>query len=270
MKKLVGLFGLILFSFVIARNVHSQTMHIGEVLMVNHVVLKDGIKPEDFRSYFYKEVIPSWSKHSSGNGIYLFNADRGDRKGSFLLVCTSKQITDRQKLPPGSPFNDNTLSGNDPNSVKLTNYITNSNDYTEYRLIGPRQFNPLPVAGLLGMHFIKIKRDSAAAFEKFVRDKLNPSVGHLLPDLQLLYFKAVAGDNAGSYLLIFVLTSSASRDKYWPAGAPETEALKQAFLPYKSLAKDLGSYLVEDSYLKPESGGAAAYFESLEWTDYVK
>jgi hypothetical protein len=270
MKKLIRLFGLIHFSLAVCQTGYSQSMHIGEVLMVNHVVLKEGIKPEDFRSYFYKEVIPSWSKHSSGNGIYLFNADRGDRKGSFLLVCTSKQVADRQKLPAGSPFNDKTLSGNEVNPVSFTNYVSNGDAYTEYRLIGPRQFNPLPVAGILGMHFIKVKKDSAAAFEKFVKDKLNPSVGHLLPDLQLLYFKAAAGDKAGSYLLIFVLTSSASRDKYWPAGAPETEALKQAFLPYKSLAKELGSYLAEDSYLKPESGGAAAYFESLEWTDYVR
>jgi hypothetical protein len=245
-------------------------MHIGEVLMVNHVVLKEGVKPEAFRSYFYKEITPTWNKPSSGNGVYLYNADRGDRKGSFLLVCTSKQITDRQKLPVGSPFNDKTFSGNGANSDKFSNYVSNGEDYTEYRLIGPRQFNPLPVAGLLGMHFIKVKKDSAAAFEKFVKDKLNPSVGHLLPDLQLLYFKGVGGEKTGSYLLIFVLTSSSSRDKYWPAGAPETEALKQAFMPYKSLAKELGSYFVEDSYLKPESGGAAAYFESLEWTDYVK
>ena len=35
------------------------------------------------------------------------------------------------------------------------------------------------------------------------------------------------------------------------------------------LAKELGAYLVPGSYLEPESGGAAAYWESKEWTDYV-
>jgi hypothetical protein len=270
MKKLLKAMGLVFLSCMLALTVQSQSMHIGEVLIVNHVALKEGVNPEAFRSYFYKEVIPSWNKHAAGNGIYLFNADRGDRKGSYLLVCSSKQSSDREKLPAGSPFVDRNLSGKEANSVTISNFVTNSDAYTEYHLIGPKQFVTQPVAGLLGIHFIKVKKDSAAAFEKFVINKLNPTVGHLLPDLQLMYFKATSGNMAGTYLTIFVLKSAAARDKYWPAGAPETQALKDAFLPYKSLAAELGSYLVKDSYLKPESGGAAAYFESLEWTDYIE
>ena len=270
MKKPLRSMGLLFLSVVMALTVQSQSMHIGEVLIVSHVLLKEGVKPENFRNYFNKEVIPSWNKHAAGNGIYLFNADRGDRKGSYLLVCSSSQVSDREKLPAGNPFVDGNFSGKEANSVKLSNFITSSDAYTEYHLIGPKQFSPQPVAGLLGMHFIKVKKDSAAAFEKFVIDKLNPTVGHLLPDLQLMYFKATDGNMAGTYLTIFVLKSAAARDKYWPSGAPETKALTDAFLPYKSLAAELGSYLVKDSYLKPESGGAAAYFESLEWTDYIE
>jgi len=249
---------------------NAQTMHIGEVMVINNPILKENVKPEAFKTYFTKEVMPNWNKYASGNEVYLFSADRGDRKGSFMLVCTSGQEADRKKLPNGSPFADSILSGNDANSVRLGKYVTNSSVYTEYHLIGAKQLVPLPVAGLLGMHNIKVKRDSLASFEKFVTEKLNPTVGHLLPDLQLLYFKGVAGEKAGTYLLIFVLKSPASRDKYWPAGAPETDTLKKAFMPYKALAKQLGSYLEENSYLKPESGGAAAYFESLVWTDYIE
>jgi hypothetical protein len=254
---------------ILARTGHSQSMKIGETLIVNNVSLKKGIEPESFQNYFDKKIAPSWTKNEKGNNIYLFRADRGDKKGSFLLICTSTQKADRTKLPPGSPFTDKVLSGNNPGSIKLSGFITNPDAYTEYQLIGPEQLNPLPVAGLLGIHYIKVKKDSLFTFEKFVKDKLNPAVGQLLPDLQLLYFKAIGGGNTGSYLTIFVLTSGAARDKYWPSGKPETEALTQAFRPLKALAKELGSYLVEDSYLKPESGGAAAYFESLEWTDFV-
>jgi hypothetical protein len=256
--------GPLFLSFATVRTVQSQSMRVGEVLIVNHVVLKEGVKPEDFRTYFNKEIVPLWNKQAVGNRIYLFNADRGDHKGTYLLICTSDQVSDREKLPAGSPFDKGA------SSVKLSNFVANADAYTEYHLIGPGQFNPLPTGGLLGMHFIKVKKDSATAFEKFVIDKLNPSVGHLLPDLQLMYFKATGGNRAGSYLTIFVLKSAAARDKYWPSGAPETQALKDAFLPYESLASTLGSYLMADSYLKPESGGAAAYFESLEWTDYVE
>jgi hypothetical protein len=269
MKKKFNAGLLALACLPIAPKVHSQAMNIGEVLVVNNVVLKADAKPESFQAYFNKEVMPSWNKYKPGNSVFLFKADRGDRKGSYMLVCTSKQVADREKLPAGSPFTDKILSGSTANSVRLTNYLSNTDAYTEYRLIGPQQFSPMPVARLLGMHYIKVKKDSQAGFEKFVIEKLNPSVGHLLPDLQLLYFKAIAGEHAGTYLTIFVLKSPGARDKYWPAGAPETDALKKAFLPYKSLAKELGSYLVADSYLKPESGGAAAYFESLEWTDYI-
>ena len=99
-------------------------------------------------------------------------------------------------------------------------------------------------------------------------EKLHPAVGQLLPDMQLLYYKAVAGENAGSYITIFAIESVAARDKYWPSGAPETELLKQAFRPLNGLAAELGSYLVEGSYLEPK-GGAAAYFESHEWTDFI-
>jgi len=35
------------------------------------------------------------------------------------------------------------------------------------------------------------------------------------------------------------------------------------------LGKELGNYLVEGSYLEPSSGGAAAFFESKEWTDFI-
>jgi hypothetical protein len=121
----------------------------------------------------------------------------------------------------------------------------------------------------LGLHHIKVKEDRKQDFEKLVSDKLHPAVSQLFPDMQLLYYKCVAGEKKGTYLTIFTIDSPKARDKYWPAGAPETEILKKNFKPLESLAKELSEYFVPGSYLEPESGGAAAYWESKEWTDYV-
>jgi len=229
-----------------AVNVYSQGIKMGEVIIVSNSGFKKEINPE---------LIRQLNNNKTGS-FELFQADRGERKGEFLLV--SKGLGIPQTISQSSPFNIKTLS----------EYLNNPQAYTEYRLIGAEKFKSLPSAGIMGIHYLKVKADQKKEFEKFVIEKLNPAVGNLLPDMQLLYYKAVAGEDNGSYITIFTIDSDASRHKYWPAGAPETDILKKAFLPLKELAAQLGTYLVEDSYLKPE-GGAAAYFESLKWTDYV-
>ena len=84
-------------------------------------------------------------------------------------------------------------------------------------------------------------------------------MGQLLTDLQLLYYKAAAGENTGSYITVFTLASPAARHKYWPEGAPETDLLKQAFSPLKGLAQELEPFLLEGSYLTPDSGGGCDF-----------
>ncbi len=213
----------------------SQGMKMGEVIIASNSALKKDVKAEAFQSWFTGEIAPAWNKAKPGASMNLFRADRGDRKGEFLLVCGVTKVTDRSALPAGSPFTEKSLG----------------------------------VAGILGIHYIKIKPERSDDFEKFVVENLHPAVGELLPDMQLLYYKAVAGENAGSYITIFTIASPAARHKYWPEGAPETEILKQAFRPLNGLALELASYLIEGSYLLPDSGGAAAYFESRQWTDFI-
>jgi hypothetical protein len=233
-------------------------MKLGEVIIVSTSTLKKDVKAETFQSNVTKVIAPSWNKGKSGVSMHLFRADRGNRKGEFLLVCGATKLSDRNTLSPGSPFTNNLLS----------DFLSNPDSYTEYHLIGAEKFKSLNTVGILGIHYIKVKQDRSTDFEKFVIEKLHPAVGQLLPDMQLLYYKAVAGENAGSYITIFAIESVAARDKYWPSGAPETELLKQAFRPLNGLAAELGAYLVEGSYLEPK-GGAAAYFESHEWTDFI-
>ena len=224
----------------------AQGMKMGEVIFMSNPGLKNDLKPEALQDYINDEIKPAWKPWVT---THLFRADRGEQKGEYLLVCSLAKAKDRDALPDGSPFKENA--------------------YTEYRLIGGDKLKSLPVAGILGTHFMKVKPERSVEFEKFVVEKLHPSLAQLLPDMGLLYYKAVAGENSGAYVTIFAIQSPAARDKYWPSGAPETEVLKQTFRPLKEVAVQLGSYLLEDSYLKPDSGGAAAYFESVRWTDFI-
>jgi hypothetical protein len=104
------------------------------------------------------------------------------------------------------------------------------------------------------------------AFEQFVGRTLHPAVANLRPDLRLLYYKAVAGPDAGNYIALFALTRE-SRDKYWPGGS-DSDDLREAFKPVQPLTTELSTYLVEGSALT-DPRFAAAVFESRTWTDFV-
>ena len=191
-----------------ANIVYTQGMKMGEVIIISNSGFKKEINPELLRQL---------NNNKSGNSFELFQADRGERKGEFLLV--SRVIGNRNTMSQSSPFNVKTLSG----------FLNKPGSYTEYRLIGAEKFKSLPSAGIMGIHYIKVKADRKKEFEKFVTEKLNPAVGNLLPDMQLLYYKAVAGEDMGSYITVFTIDSDASRHKYWPAGAPELKYSKKLF-----------------------------------------
>ena len=137
---------------------------------------------------------------------------------------------------------------------------------SEYQLAGPSAAGAPPDVDVLGIHYLKVRPDRRDAFEKFVAGTLHPAVGSLRPDLRLLYYKAVRGPDAGSYITIFALTRE-SRDKYWPGGA-DSDVLRTAFAPVKTHTKELLTYLVDGSALTDEKFAAAVY-ESRDWSDFV-
>jgi hypothetical protein len=119
------------------------------------------------------------------------------------------------------------------------------------------------------VHYTKVRSDRRDQFEAFVREKLHPALVGTIPGMSLLYYKGVRGKGAGSYITIFAIESVQKREQFWPTDASEAEAVKEAFKPLKSLARELSGYLVPGSYLE-SSTAAAAYFESTEWTDFVR
>jgi hypothetical protein len=229
---------------------------VGQVL----IVTTSAVKTDNENSFkeMFKESSSGWAKGQLGIAYGHFVADRGNNDKGHMAVASIKTIETRKNFPQGSPF-----AGSKGFTV-----LTTPSAFTEYHLVGPTTVKVLPVSGILGFHYIKIKPDRADAFEQFVTQKLNPALSQLFPDMQMLYYKAVAGDNVGSYITIWTIKSVAARDKYWPAGKPETSALKAGYAKHTALAKELETYLVTGSYLEPGKG-AAAIFESKDWTDYV-
>jgi hypothetical protein len=182
---------------------------------------------------------PATAPDGAGAGRYLFQADRGSRKGQYLHVWTGDV---REPRPPAAASS------------------------SVYHLVSPASAGPLPDIDVLGMHYINVRPDRRDAFETFVASTLHRTVGRLRPDLRLLYYKAVSGPHAGSYVTVFALTRE-SRDKYWPGGS-DSDDLRAAFEKVRPLAKELLTYLVEGSALTDEKFAAAGY-ESRDWSDFV-
>ena len=184
-------------------------------------------------------MVPLESAPSPGTMGAVFQADRGGRKGQYLIVTASAA-----------------KAGSAPLEGRAS----------EYRLVSPETAGTLPDVDVLGIHYIQVQPDRAEAFEQFVARTLHPAMANLRPDLRLLYYKAVAGPDAGNYIALFALTRK-SRDKYWPGGS-DSDDLREAFTPVQPLTKELSTYLVEGSALT-DTKFAAAVFESQTWTDFV-
>jgi len=183
--------------------------------------------------------VPFDAEPSQATQRTVFQADRGVRKGQYLVVTTPA-------AKAGSTGDGGRAS--------------------EYRLLGPETAGTLPEVDVLGIHYIKVRPDRAIAFEQFVGRTLHPAVANLRPDLRLLYYKAASGPDAGNYIALFALTRE-SRDKYWPGGS-DSDDLRAAFGPVQPMTKELNTYLVEGSALT-DPRFAAAVFESRTWTDFV-
>jgi hypothetical protein len=249
------------FFILVAAGLVNAQVKVGQVLILSYPELKLDVDKNSFQSFVTDELIPELNKKYVGTSYHLLKADRGHNKGEFLIIRSLEKIKDRTSS--------DTLDLLRAGEEGLQVLISNPKSFSEYHLIGAEKIHKLPTSGILGLHFIKIKDERAREFENLVVNKLHPAVSQLFPEMQLLYYKCMAGQNTGSYITVFTIDSPDARHKYWPEGEPETEILKKGFKPLEALAKELGTYLVPGSYLEPETGGAAAYWESKEWTDYV-
>jgi hypothetical protein len=216
---------------------------LGEVLLFTFPSPEPGVDPKAFELPL---LALAAARDEPGIGVQLFRADRGNRKGQLALVWIVDTVSRRRARA-------SRLEGLAKNVV-------------EYQLVAPEAVGALPEVDVLGVHYVKVRPDRVESFDRFVSEKLHPAVGNLRPDLRILYYKAVAGADAGSYVALFALTTG-SRDKYWPGGS-DSDDLRRAFKPVQGLTKELSTFLVEGSYLADPKFAASVY-ESREWADFV-
>lgn len=274
MKRLM----LVTFSVLLAgplQPAFTQTITLGEVLVVHTPVLNKDADTEAFESHVIDEVLPAWDVLGDQLDTHFFRADRASPTslspvGSYWLVWNFQTSDDRSTLLPGneaSGFSSAVLERVGKAALPSTRFLDHEGGYTDYVLVGAEAIEALPEVALLGAHFIEVKEARQAAFDAFVRESLHPALVGTLYGMDLLYYKGVRGANKGQYLTIFAIESVEAREYYWPTDASETSALMDAFKPLNAIARELETYLVPGSYLKRESGAAAAIFESLNWTD---
>jgi hypothetical protein len=225
-----------------------------------------------YRNFVAGEAAAAWRNRVPGVELHLFHADRGERKGSALVVWALDSPERRTAYPADdrrAPFSQAVVEKVGRLSRPHTDYVNESGTFTDYVLIGGERIRELPSVEILGVHYIKVKPGRRDQFEAFVRDKLHPALVGTIPGMSLLYYKGVRGRDAGTYITVFAIESVQRREQFWPTDASEAEAVKEAFRPMKSLARELSGYLVPGSYLD-SSTAAAAYFERREWTDFVR
>jgi hypothetical protein len=230
----------------------AQTMKLGEVLIFHTPDFKPDADPVAFENRVGNEIVASRKTSGPASELHLLRADRGSRKGQYVLV-SAMSLQQRGKEPASSP-------------LKMTSFTGGDGQRAEYHLLSPEAVGSLPDVEILGVHYTKVRPERREAFERFVGEKVHPAVGNLRPDLRILYYRAASGGSGSNYIAVIALTR-ASRDKYWPGGS-DSDDLRAAFRPVQGLTTDLRTYLVEGSYLADPKFAAAVY-ESREWTDFV-
>jgi hypothetical protein len=244
----------------------AQTMQLTEVFITMKPTLKEGVDPEAYEAYISGQAASELSEARPGAELHLFKADRGERTGEHLLVWTLSDDIERAREYP-VPFGPDLIETSF--SSEHESFVSAWDPYAQYALIGRERIGDFPAVDILGIHHVHVKPDRRDGFEVFVRDTLYQALDGWAPGMHLLYYRRVSGKSPGDYIALFAIETPADRELYWPTGAPETDALSAAFRPLRGLARSLEKYLVEGTYLLPDSGAAGAYFESLEWNDFV-
>jgi hypothetical protein len=238
--------GLVMAMLLFAAAAVAQRVTLGDPLVLHVLDLAPDADVAAFEQHVSGLLA---SPKSSGERVTLLRADRGNRKGQYVLAgATTRRSREVVKqLQAGS-----------------ASYVKGPGTEVEYRLVGHATAGAPPDVDVLGIHYMKVRPDRRDAFDRYVAETLHPAVANLRPDLRLLYYKSAT--DPGSYITVFALTRE-SRDKYWPKGS-DSDEVRAAFGPVRHLTTELSGYLVEGSYLADQKA-AAPVFESREWTDFV-
>jgi hypothetical protein len=269
MKRFAGGIAASTILLALSATATAQSIKLGEAMVFYIPDLKPDADVKAFETLVASQVAPAWAKQAPGMTLTLVKKDRGSRQGKYMLVWITDTLAHHKRFSSSSgdsPFNATVITAAGDLRAELAPFVSGPGKYVEYHLVSPDKVGgPLPEVDVLGNHYIKVRPDRVAAFDTFVGAKLHPAVGNLRPDLRLLYYKPVRGDEPGNYVTVFALTK-ASRDKYWPKGQ-DSDDVKAAFSPQvRTLTTDLQSHLVDGTW---GVGMAAAVYEAKEWADWT-
>jgi hypothetical protein len=171
----------VLSAFVVAPPVEAQTMKLGEALVFYLPELRTGVDTKAFETHVATEIIPAWRKSAPGMDLVLVRKDRGARAGQYMLVWTTDTLARRKAYSAAGdfPFSAALIAKTGDFRKGLATYVSGGK-YVEYQLVAPDKAGaPLPEIDLLGNHHIQVRPDRIAAFDRFVADRLHPTVGNL-------------------------------------------------------------------------------------------
>lgn len=179
-----------------------------------------------------------WDHHVEGADALLFKADRGDRRGEYLLIENFESMEARARYFPQEegPF----PAWDEVMEIWTQEYgsrfegldMENEDWAGDYVLLGEAAWEVPPAIELLGIHHFPVKEGMNEAFERFVVDEWMPNAR--VGEGWVLVFKADRGRDRGGYVLVYVPDSVEIRDRYWPGGQDSEEAIR-AFAPVAGL-----------------------------------
>ena len=268
MTRIVGSLLAVASLLAISSTAEAQMVTLGEVMVFHVPDLKPDADLKAMEAYV-TGLAPRWSKAAPATTLKLVKKDRGPHPGQYMLVWTSRTVASHKTVASTSgdfPFNQAILASAGDFREGLAKFVSGPGKYMEYQLVAPDKVGAaLPTVDVLGNHYIKVQPNRVAAFDQFIATKLHPAVGNLRPDLRLLYYKPVRGEQPGNYITVIALTK-ASRDKYWPKGADSADVKAAFAAPLPALATELETYLQGGTW---GTGMAAAVYEAKDWADWT-
>lgn len=222
---------------------------LGDVLALRYYTMPEE-KQVQLERLFSDVGYRFWDHHVEGADALLFKADRGDRRGAYLLLENFESLEARARYFPQEegPF----PAWDTVMEVWTREYgsrfegldMENEDWVGDYVRLGDAPWETPPLIELLGIHHYPVKTGMEEEFERFVMEEWNPNAR--VGDGWILVFKADRGRDRNGYALVYIPDSIEIRDRYWPGGQDSEEAIR-AFAPVAALWDRLQGFFDEQT-----------------------
>lgn len=220
---------------------------LGDILAVRYYTMPEE-KQVQLERLFSDVGYRFWDHHVEGADALLFKADRGDRRGAYLLLENFESPEARARYFPQEegpfPAWDSIMEiWTREYGSRFEGLDMENEDWAgDYVRLGEAPWETPPLIELLGVHHYPVKAGMEEEFERFVTEEWNPM--SRVGDGWILVFKADRGRDRNGYVLVYIPDSIEVRDRYWPGGQDSEEAIL-AFAPVADLWDRLQGFYEE-------------------------